>query len=75
MMGDKGLQFLPPAAPVSGSQAIRSKRIMMGDKDVSQATTRETEEIMMGDKQWQFSGTPGTTILFPSYKKGNKRRL
>ena len=33
---------------------------------------------MMGDKTWQFRGTPGPTIWLPSYtsyKKGDKRRL
>ena len=26
----------------------------------------------MGDKDWRFPGTPGSTIRFPSFKKGEE---
>ena len=32
------------------------------------------KEIMMGDKDWGFPGTPGSTIPFQGDKKGDKRR-
>ena len=32
-------------------------------------------ELMMGDQDWPFPGTPGGTIRFSSYKKGENKRL
>ena len=71
--------FPEALAAASGSQAARrdsDKRqglaIPRGSRQHHPALKlreRKQEEIVMGDKDWQFPGSPGRTIRFPSYRR------
>ena len=59
MRGDHDGRQGPPAVLAEGSKLQDGRQ----------------EEIMVGDTDWRFPGTPGSTIWFQGDKKGDKWRL
>ena len=82
LMGDKNWRFPGTPAPPPSSQATRRKTRGGYDWRQGLAISRDhgrqgpvpklqeerQEEVMLGDRDWRFPGTPGTTILRQSYK-------
>ena len=61
--------------PVPKLQDEREEKIMMEDWRFPQTPRERQEEILMGDKDWRFPWTTGTTIRFPSYNKRDKKEI
>ena len=88
IMETRTCEFPRAPAPPSGSQATRMEtrgdydgrqeempisRHHRHHHPAPKLQERKQDQIMMGDKTWQFPGTPGTTIRLPrntSYKNG-----
>ena len=75
----------PQHHPVPNLQKGRQEQVLMGEELASFRDPRHhqpapklqegrQEEIMTGGQNLRVFGTPGTTIRFPKYKKGDKRR-